>query len=53
MKVLFCLLALAAVQALRLKYSANDSKNEGLVQMSPLKEANYGSISMNVYEVVI
>lgn len=47
MRVLLCLLALAAVQALQLKYSVSDIKEEGFAGMSPLRKHDYGSISMD------
>ena len=47
MKVLLCLLALAAAQALQLKYSVSDKKEEGYAGMSPLRKQDYGSISMH------
>ena len=47
MRVLLCLLALAAVQALQLKYSVSDIKEEGFAGMSPLRKHDYGSISMH------
>ena len=53
MKVLLCLLALVATQALRLKYSATEKNNEGFVRMSPLKENNYGNVSMQLYNEII
>ena len=50
MKVLLCLLALVAVQALQLKYSANDKKEDGNVEMSPFRKQDYGSISKGGFD---
>lgn len=52
MKVLLCLLALAAVQALQSKYSVNGIKEEGFAGMSPLRKQDYGSISMDEYDAI-